>query len=363
MKNHILSVAVIFAAGVLTATSQTTQKLSATKANEYALVYSLPETAIDISIVTKKTVKTPGEFYQYAKRILNVDNPISEPSTEYSIERVIINTHGEPDKNQRYAVKFSSGSAPYILLSSDNIPLAVNTENTFTPGKNEVPAPMNAKPTPLQNPAAAQVMTEDMLRSTTPLRRAQTAGEQLYALRQSRTDLITGQADQMPPDGQATQLILDNLNAQEAALNAMFVGTVQESTQVNTFTFIPPADTTKVDGYVIARLSAIDGIVPADDLTGAPIRLDYNVTQKGEMPVNEKGVTLSFPKGGLAYCIPGKARVTVTFEGKNLAQSTVNVAQAGVVYGIASNSFTNKKTPAYLIFDPTTGAAVELGSL
>lgn len=361
MRNTVLAL-LLSAFCLMNVQAQTTQKLSATKANDYAVIYSLPQTAIDVTIVTRKTVKKPGEFYVYAKRILNVDNPIAEESTEYSIDKVILNSHGEPNSDERYAVKFGSGATPFILLSADNIPLAVNTEETYKPQKNEVPAPMKASPTPLENPAATQVINEDMLRSTTLLKKAQAAAEQLYSLRQSRTDLITGQAEQMPPDGQATQLILDNLNAQEAALTAMFLGTIQESTQVHNFTYIPPADTTQVSGVVIARLSMLDGIVPADDLSGAPIYLNYLVTQKGEMPKNDKGIVLPFPKNGLPYCIPGKAKLSISYDGEQLAQSTFNVSQAGVIYGVAPNSFTNKKETAYLIFDPSTGAAIELGT-
>lgn len=362
MKSGILASCLLFISSFTAVQAQTTQKLSATKANDYAIVYSLPKTAIDITIVTRKTVEIPGEFYEYAKSILNVDNPITEESTKYSIDKVIIRTHGEPNADERYAVKFSSGSAPYILLSADNVPLAVNTEEVYVPVKEEIPAPERAEATALQNPAARQVVTEEMLRSTTPLKKAQLAAEQLYTLRQGRTDLLTGQADQMPPDGQAMQLIMDNLNAQEAALTAMFLGTKQTSTEVKTFTFIPPTDTTLVKGYIIARLSQTEGLVAADDLSGAPIKLNYQVTQKGEMPVNEKGVTLTFPKNGFAYCIPGKAKVEVNYDGRQIAESTINVAQAGVVYGLAPNSFTDKKSPVYLIFDPSTGAAIEIGS-
>ena len=362
MRIHTTCMAALALLATVASGAQSTLKLSATKANDYAITYTLPKTAIDITIVTSKTVETPGEFYQYAKMILNIDNPISEKNTDYRIEQVIINTHGEPDPEQRYAVKFSSGSTPFLMLSADNVPLAVNTEDVYRPRVNELPEPKKAEPTALQTPAARQVMTEEILRSTTLYKKAQLAAEQLYAIRQSRKDLLTGQADQMPPDGQSLQLMLDNLSAQEAALTAMFTGTRARSTQVKTYTFVPKADQTNVKGHVIARLSATEGLVAADDLSGEPIKLDYTVTERGKMPVNDKGVELAFPKNGFAYCIPGKARVEVLYKGHELAQSDVNVAQAGIVYGMAPNSFTDKKAPAYLVFDPATGAAIEIGS-
>ena len=107
---------------------------------------------------------------------------------------------------------------------------------------------------------------------------------QIYALRQSRTDLITGQADQMPPDGQAMQLVLDNIAAQEAALTAMFMGTVQHSTDVKTFTIVP--DTLGGEN-IVARLSALNGIVDSEDLSGAPIYVNIEVAERGKLPVNE----------------------------------------------------------------------------
>ena len=42
--------------------AQTTQKLTANKANEYGLIYSLPQTVLDITIEAERTVKRPGEF-------------------------------------------------------------------------------------------------------------------------------------------------------------------------------------------------------------------------------------------------------------------------------------------------------------
>ena len=344
------------------ATGETTQKLSATKANDYAIVYSLPRTSVDITLETVKTVREPGEFYNYAKRILNVDNPVAVSSVEYTLKSVTITTHGIPDPDRRYAVKFSSGATPFMILSPNDVPLAVNTESVRYSQVENLPVPQDAAPTPLQTEAARQVMTEDMLRSQSTIKRAQIAAEQLYALRQSRTDLLTGQADQMPPDGQAMQLVLDNLNAQEAALTAMFLGTVQTSTEVTTISFVPSEDDTDINGKVIARLSSVDGIVDADNLSGAPITLSYKVVSKGEMPLNDKGTPLPFPKNGFAYCIPGTANISVSYEGKKYTDKTTEIAQAGVDYGIAPNSFTDKRAPAYLILDPATGAALEIGS-
>ena len=71
---------------VMTLAAQTTQKLTATKASEYGIIYSLPTTVVDVTIETQTTVKRPGEFYRYAKKYLNVDNAISNESMSTEIK-------------------------------------------------------------------------------------------------------------------------------------------------------------------------------------------------------------------------------------------------------------------------------------
>ena len=144
-----------------------------------------------------------------------------------------------------------------------------------------------------------------MAQSQSTAKRAELAAASLFAIRQTRSDLITGQAEQTPPDGKSLQLMLDNLEAQEQALMAMFIGTTSTRTDVSSFSLVPDDNITDM---VIARISPLDGIVDAEDLSGEPVYLNLKVTQRGEMPENEKGVRLTFPKNGLAYCIPGHRR-------------------------------------------------------
>ncbi|MEZ3590298.1 MAG: DUF4831 family protein [Muribaculaceae bacterium] len=341
------------------ALAQATQKLTAGKSNEYGLIYTLPLTALDITIEAEHVVKKPGEFYKYALKYLNTQ-PVTQPSETWDIKSVIVNPRGVADSERRYLMQFKSGSSPYIIVNEENLPLAINTTAIPADTLQAIPRPVAPQPTPLETPAARQAVTEEMLQSQSTAKRAELAAAQIYALRQSRTDLITGQADQMPPDGKAMQLILDNIAAQEAALTAMFLGTEQRSTVVETVTVTPDEE---VSDQVIARLSALDGIVDADDLTGDPLYLSVSIEEQGEMPVNEKGEEKKFPKGGVAYCIPGTANVDITYRGRTLYDATLPFAQYGVIFGLDPSMFTDKKAPAYLLLNPSTGAIRELGTV
>lgn len=353
------SIILLTAIATMTAASaQQAQRITATKANEYGLAYTLPETAVDITIEAEFTREEPGEFYKYALKYLNIDDPITKPSLSATIKSVTISTHGVPDPEKRYLITLKSSQSPYILIGEGNIPLAINTESLPVTEGPSLPVAQGATPTPLQSQAARQVITQEMLQSHSSAKRAELAAEQIYALRQSRTDLITGQADQMPPDGEAMKLVMDNIEAQEQALVAMFIGARSTYTEVRTFTVIPHDN---INGQIIARISATSGIVDSNDLSGFPVYLTVKETNRGEIPVNDKGEELPFPKGGIAYNIPGQALVTVSAQGKEYASKEVDLAQSGIVYGMAPSNFTDKKAPVFLLFDPATGAAAEVG--
>ncbi len=359
--NRLLTFAAIVAVtGAAHLDAQTVQKISATNANNYGIVYTLPSTVLDITIETELTVKTPGEFYKYAKKYFNIDNPIAEPSRSIDVKSVTVNPRGVAQSPERYTIQLkANGGAPYMILSEDNVPLAINTEEVFERTAKSLPEPQPAAPTALQIAAAQHALGEEISQSQSVAKRAELAAAHIFELRQSRTDLLTGQADQMPPDGQAMQLILDNINAQEAALMAMFTGTVQTSTDVYSLTYTPAEE---VSDVIIARISPVDGMVDPDDLSGEPIYLSLAVTDRGKEPVNEKGQTVEAPKNGFIYRIPGKARMTVMFDGNVLSDSQYDIAQYGILYALKPTVFTDRKTPAYVIFDPTTGAIREIGT-
>lgn len=243
-------------------------------------------------------------------------------------------------------------------MDDNNFPVAVNAQGR--PAEEiKLPQAQAPEPTVLETPAARQAMTEEMLKSPSSAKRAELAAARIFEIRQTRSDIISGNADQMPGDGQAMKLALDNLAAQEAALTAMFAGTEQKSTQVRTYTITPPESGKRMVG---ARLSVTEGLVDNDNLTGDPIYIDIAVKQRGTLPANDKGEPKKFPKGGLAYRVPGTAAVTVEYDGKTLDSRELDVAQYGVVFGLEPGMFTDKKAPAYAIFDPASGALVELGT-
>lgn len=358
MKKTLISL--IIAATAFAVPAQTTQRLTASKANEYGLIYSLPMTVIDITIEAEHTEKTPGEFYNYARKHLNITDAITKPTKSVHIKSVTLTPRGVPDPQSQWLAQFKSGSGVYIILNEEGIPVAINTENipddTYEP---KLPVAQPASPTPLETEAARQAITQDMTRSSSTSKRAELAAARIFELREMRSDLLSGQADNTPPDGRSMQLMLDNISAQESALTAMFAGTEKTYTTVGTVTFEP--DSIEVENNVISRLSAIDGIVDSDDLSGAPIYLSMSILDAGSLPVNDKGEEKKFPKGGVAYNIPGTALITIRYDGETIASQEVQLAQLGMTFGLDPDLFSDKKSPSKLLLNPSTGGIRLLG--
>ncbi|MDE6177405.1 MAG: DUF4831 family protein, partial [Paramuribaculum sp.] len=60
--------------------------------------------------------------------------------------------------------------------------------------------------------------------------------------------------------------------------------------------------------------------------------------------------------------IPGNVMAEVVYNDRTVARATLDVAQLGIVFGLDPSMFTDRKAPAYVRFDPASGAVVEIGT-
>lgn len=362
MSINRIFLSMLCAGMTLIAPAQTTQRLTADKTNEYALIYSLPLTVVDITIETEHTVRKPGEFQNYATRYLGLqgDAVVRKAEHNVTVRSVTITPRGIADPENRWQVQFKNGSVPTMILMADDVPLSINAD-VEAPEPPRLPVALAPKPTALEGQAAREAMTEAMTRSTTTGKKAEAAANRIFELRERRNDIFSGDSESMPPDGRATEIILKGLSEQEAALTAMFAGTVQNYTEVTTVTYTPAKED---EGKVtLARISPVEGVVAKDDLSGIPLYLSYRIISRGKLPVNDKGEVKKFPKGGVAYTIPGSAEIVLTFNGNTIGKADIDVAQLGATFGLDPGMFTDKKAPAYIEFSPVTGAVVRLGTV
>ena len=337
----------------LLSVAQDMVKLVPDKFNEYALNYYLPYTVADIEFVATKTVCKAGPYYKYAKKFLGVTDIVTEDSETWAIERVCMVPRGIADTENRYQLTFKSGQTPYIYVNPDGLIYSINAEPEI--------ADLSCPPVAPDEPDSidvSKVFSEELLMSGSIAKMAEVAAKQIYRIRESRLDLLTGDVDKMPADGDSFKLIIAQLDAQEAALTALFLGTKSVERVVKRVEYCPEDD---VESEILFRFSDFLGFVDADDLSGAPVSISVTVTEKGEYPVDNKGNIVELPKKALAYTIPGKAVIAMSYDGRTYVEEELPIAQLGVVYGLDSSWFVDKKAPANAVFDATTGALLRLG--
>ncbi|MFV0539340.1 MAG: DUF4831 family protein [Dysgonomonas sp.] len=355
---HCISLFLLLAIGTATAFSQNTVKMSAVKANDFGVAYSLPKTSIVITINYTKKVRKTGEFFQYAERYLNISNPITEDATIYTLNSIESRTRGLVDKDKSYLVEFKSNTtAPFVTLTKDGIICAINSDYTFE----EDGLPMKTQQELQQSLNPKSFLSEEILRAGSTAKQAELIAKQIYRLRESRTNILTGEADNMPPDGNAYQLVMKQLDEQEKALTSMFAGTETEVPATKELVITP--DEKNIDNRIICRFSSKLGIVDANDLSGAPVYLTLkNKDPKPEQfltPKEEKELEKKF-SSGIIYNIPAKASLQVTYNGRSYVQKECDVVQYGIQDVLTKQMFDNAKQPIKVIFYPDMGAIKQI---
>ena len=184
---------------------------------------------------------------------------------------------------------------------------------------------------------------------------AEGAAKQIYRIRETRLNILAGDVEHVPADGKAMELVLNELDKQEQALVALFVGKTQVTRHTHTVRYVPGES---VEKEVVCRLSAHNGIVDKNDLSGEPLYLTLVAKKQTLLPAGyiDKNTPLL---SQIHYNLPGEAQVTLTFKGKQMAEQTVAVAQYGVAVPLVQDLFTGRAIPKIKI-SAETGNILEI---
>ena len=357
MKKTISAMAFLLTA--MMGWSQATKVLTAEKSNEYGLVYSLPVTALEVEVTASHQVGKKGPYYLYARKSIGAEKGVSEDYERWQISEVKVRPYGVADSETQYLMQLRPGALTSITVDTDGMLLAINKEVAApTHGSNRLPETTQNVKWPVGNEYLNYV-DEDFVASKSSAKQAQLLAESLMEVRESKLSLTRGTADAMPADGKQMELMLASLGDQEAALTAAFTGTVTTEYVTRRFTFIPEGDSRQI----LFRLSEFAGFVDADDLSGDPVYIQTEITNQASLPVDAKGEPKKLPKNAVIYNIPGSAQVSVSSLGKTWYSKEIPMAQLGMTFGLDPALFTDKKEPSFAVFDPVTGALLEIGSM
>lgn len=315
-------------------------------------VYFLPKTAIRVTVQTEKCVYTPGDFAPYAERFLRLNDVQQEPSTIHRIISIKQMAVGVRDTSKAYNVKFNNKtSAINVALTDDGVITAINAE----PLKIDIPVSFK----PAAKPAAVnprQYMNEEILSAGSTAKMAQLTAQEIYDIRDSRSQLIKGQADFMPKDGEQMKMMLTQMDQQDRALTSLFAGTTVCDTTEYVFVIVPDDEQ---EMQPLFRFSKHFGLVAADDMSGAPYSISVkNVTQLPPLDW-EQSVRKKKAENGLYYNVPGKMRSTIYSGIEAVSDEEFPAAQFGNIELLSGDLF-NKHYGTRLWLNPVTGGIERL---
>ncbi len=324
-----------------------------------ALSYMLPKTTILVEIESEKIIKKTGPYYRYSQRYLNLSDVITEDSEEWVIKSINVKTKGTPNEEERYSI-FATGlsSAFKVNLTHKGILKGINLENNKTKhhlcckeseSKNINIEDVNFDNIPLH---------EDLLFKTSTAAMAQEAANMIYKIRNNRIDLLSGDLENLPPDGEAYQSVLKELNKMESDFVSLFAGKTITSTKKQIFE-ITPEPLSSYNNHVICRFSAQKGVVDAMDITGTPIYLKLETLEFNKLE-NRQEDSKNESTNGLFYCIPASAKITILDKNKEVTNKIVDLAQYGQVVSMPAEIL--KQSNTTIKFCPVTGALISIGS-
>ncbi|MDD4777813.1 MAG: DUF4831 family protein [Fermentimonas sp.] len=339
------------------ALAQKTVRVNAIKANDYGVVYSLPKTSFVVEFLVKRTTFQRGDFYPYAQRYLALDNPITENRVVHTLEGIEVTNKGIPDKNNSFMVEFRSKSVePYVYLREDGLIVSINADpENVTDAKRIIPANETAS----ENPR--RFFSQETLMAGSTAKQAELVARQIFELRRNRNDILSGEAVNMPPDGNAYNVVMEEINKQEKALTELFSGSVTTEYYVKSFQVIP--ENSDIDRDIIARFSEKLGPVDADNLAGEPVYFSLiRKTPEVTMQLSERDLKRLEDKltQGVVYNIPGKGELTIEFGNRKLKTMEVDVVQFGSKDVLVKQMFDNNKLPVKVYFYPELGAIKQI---
>ena len=348
MKYYI-SITSIFLSAMTISAQTIVEKVTPTKVTNNGVTYSLPKTSFIVNAeVTKVTVKA-GSYYRYAESYLGIKNVATEDAVYYELGKVTLVNKGVPDKDNTYKIEFRQKTvAPFAYLTSEGLLCSINED--YIPEFVDEERLVEHK-TATISPSSAY--TEELLMAGSVTKQAEIAKKRILHLRESRINIVTGEADNMPPDGEAMKIVINELYEQEKALMQLFVGTEARENEYFDITITPDDE---FEREVLFRFSTKLGILDEDDLGGEPVYMNLTALERApELDAKEAERKAKLMKG-IIYNKPGKARVEIIYNNKTLLKKETLVVQFGTQDALAPILFEDKKLPVKVTFYPETGS-------
>jgi hypothetical protein len=345
MKKHLFI-------GLLVTASAVTMAQTAFSVTEGApaYVYSLPATELVFELEVEKTVEKPGVFFQYSQRYLATSQVVTAESTNYSLKSVRMSTRSVADISRTFSV--SPAEVSGLVVDANGLLAGVNVE---VPRKGLVREHQRAPQRSVSlraRPEGMLPLNQEYMMAGSTAKLAEGAAYQIYRLRESRINLLSGEVDAMP-DGEALKQMLAGIDNQERELTELFVGSVRKSTERHRIVYRPdPAELETV----LFRLSARRGIVANDDLGGEPYFVVFDPESIQVKPSADSKFKAVEPV--LFTVVPAPTSVEVSDGVTTLLKQQVDLPQFGVL--IPYDARLLRSRTLVMEVDPSTGRLLRM---
>lgn len=348
--------------------SLTVKKINEAEFNNNNLVYYLPETVIKIDIEIEKTTYQKGPYFQFAEKFLGIKDVESEDYEKYKIKSIKLNTYGEPDYKNAYAINFSKKSniqkihlTKNGLISGININSNNSKENEYFANTYLKPEKTFPKLTDLTvkrnlnetEDTIYKKVKHDSITIKVPVikkqmekktlnEKAEEAANFIIKIRKRRFKLNSGMT-QIQTDGQAINRMIDELNELENNYLSLFIGQKQTEIKTHTFEYIPNSEQ-EINNGLLFYFSEKRG-VQSSSFNGADI-ISIKILKCGKTNVIEnykaKKTEKTKPSYSLVYRIPDCGLINIQKNDEVLYTKKEQIAQFGSTFFLPNNLINRK---------------------
>ncbi len=359
--------------GIVLISSCSTLKIEKVNSNsdiqKTGFIYNLPKTQLNIEFTVVKTKYYKGPFSNYSKEYLGFDNVIANNEIKYEIAKININPHLINDTSQTYFVSgkyknfktYNFFNNTLVLKSINkeeetykNIKYQHDINKQITENKHYIPfKDITTRPlviekndtiwknilvdsvykrVPKINKAIAPSTTKDQ---------AFNASKFIFKIRKRRLRVIAGM-DEKYPKGDALKTIIKKLDQLEEAYIELFTGKTISDTITYTVNIVPNKEN-KISELVV-NFDTKHGF--SKNAIG---KILINISKENENIILRK-IANKEQKNKFTYRIPENAKLSISFDNKEVFKTTIPISQYGYVNYLNKNMF-NKK----IIFNKTTG--------
>jgi len=331
------------------------------------IIYSLPHTVINVSLVVNKIQKTKGPYAEFADKYLGLTNLITNDGTEYELREISLTTTAEPDPEQFYFVELDdkssreSKSIEMYLSEAGFLQDATDVSKRKNPqiaGSEFQPESGNAfadilnpswfervdtviRKVSVETTTIEQKVFRKTNREKNAEQKARDAADIILKLDESKINLLSGYQEVGYEKG-SLEYMCSQLEVMKAEYLALFKGITSVTTTNVNFTFIPKSGETE-QNTTLCKFSKMKGAFEKSATGGDPITI----------VVESQGLTKSISDHlksknsgdrrihGFSYRIPEYAKISVKVGGQTRLEAVFSINQLGVISSVPASSFSS----------------------